>query len=436
MKNYKNIFLFLSVFLAFSCEDDVLGLNDDPNIFTSVPGELQIGTAELSAIKLASSDASRYSAVFAGHATGAGAQFVNTQVYDVTSGDFSDLWGDAYQEGLTQAREVASRAEESGNDVLRGVALIIESIHLGELATFFGDIPNTQAGDQINFPNPQFDEQQSVLGDVQAKLTEAISLVGGAPGTIYATGLSTSSTWAQVAHGLKARYYLIAKDYTNALAEAQMSFSTVGSGLVSVQQDVVGAKNFWYQFGVDQRAGNVIGAGSYLFKMLNPDDASVQRMLATPGDAERFEFYYNNVDGEMNYSGVFAPDASFPIINWYEVRFIEAEAQYRNGNESGARDVFNQVRNQLGVEYSSSFPETTTSGGDLLKEILEEKYITLFCSGQTFHDLARTNNLINIQPTSGTELPARFLYPQSEINNNTNTPDPRPGLFSPTPINQ
>ena len=43
---------------------------------------------------------------------------------------------------------------------------------------------------------------------------------------------------------------------------------------------------------------------------------------------------------------------------------------------------------------------------------------------------------IELMPNSGDKLPERFLYPQSEIDANPNTPSPIPGFFEPTRINR
>ena len=59
---------------------------------------------------------------------------------------------------------------------------------------------------------------------------------------------------------------------------------------------------------------------------------------------------------------------------------------------------------------------------NLLKEILIEKYVSLFGQVEAFNDVRRTSNLIGVPVNNGTALPGRFLYPQSEINSNANTP--------------
>jgi hypothetical protein len=71
----------------------------------------------------------------------------------------------------------------------------------------------------------------------------------------------------------------------------------------------------------------------------------------------------------------------------------------------------------------------------LLKEILTEKYVSLFGQLEPFCDIRRTKNLIGVVPTFGTKLPERFLYPQDEINTNSNTPSGA-DLFAPLELFQ
>ncbi len=58
----------------------------------------------------------------------------------------------------------------------------------------------------------------------------------------------------------------------------------------------------------------------------------------------------------------------------------------------------------------------------LLKEILQEKYVSLIGQIEQFTDVRRTHNFIGVPPNVGTVLPQRFLYPQDEISTNPNTP--------------
>ena len=56
------------------------------------------------------------------------------------------------------------------------------------------------------------------------------------------------------------------------------------------------------------------------------------------------------------------------------------------------------------------------------REILVEKYVSLFGQLEPFCDLRRTKNAIGIAPYTGTQLPGCFMVPQDEINANSNAP--------------
>ena len=83
--------------------------------------------------------------------------------------------------------------------------------------------------------------------------------------------------------------------------------------------------------------------------------------------------------------------------------------------------------------------DNITKEDALLREILEERYITFYGQIEGFNDVRRTRKElhgIKLMPNSGDKLPERFLYPQSEIDANPNTPSPIPGFFEPTRINK
>lgn len=238
-----------------------------------------------------------------------------------------------------------------------------------------------------------------------------------------------------VAHSLKARYFLIAKNYPSALTEAQLGISSSNGDLLANHSATTGARNLFFVFTKIEREGYLTIEGSHLYNLVSNNGAA--RILATPGEAQREAFYYeDNVNPNTASGGVFAEDASFPIISFIETKLIEAEAAQRTGGD--ALTPFNEVRAELATVYGGAFPATTSTGATLLEEILEEKYISLFGSLQVFHDVRRTDNLIGvpIKNPDTTVLPQRFLYPLSEINSNTNTPSSGVGLYDKVQVNQ
>lgn len=430
--------ILLMGIMLLSCSDFTDGINESPNDFTSAPGNLLVGQSQLEAVLLSGSNNSRFAGIFTDQFTGADRQYSTVQIYGVTAGDFDDTWADIYVSGAANARIAKNAGISSGDDLLAGVSGIMEALLIGEATALWGDIPYTEAFNLSEFRNPSYDSQASVLVAVQTLLSDAIIKIGSAGvANVYNTAFTANDAkWAEVAHTLKARYYLIAKDYPNALIEAQKGIQTAASSLLSSHGTETGSRNLYYQFEAEQRGGYLTATDSHLTKLLT---GVIPRAITTPGDVERFKDYFiqetNVVSLNTAEDGYFGTSASYPIVSFIENKLIQAEAAQRTGGD--ALTPFNSVRNHLATKYSASFPESTSTGTTLLEEILEEKYVSLPGSLQVFHDARRTKNLLGV-PNKGTgtaSIPQRFFYPQSEINANSNFPG-LVDLFTPTPINQ
>lgn len=439
MKKYLKIKcgILLVLVLNVSCESYVEDINVDPNNFTDAPGSLVIGQAMLEAIKVSESQASRYAGIFTDQFSGCDRQFISYENYNVIATDFDDTWDDLYADGVGQAKYVQEKALESEDEVLQGVGQIMEALLIGEATSLFGDVPYTQAGKPIEFPNPAYDSQPTILSDIQSLLDNAIANVGNAKvSNAYGASIfvGNDATWKEVAYTLKARYYLVAKDYSSALSASMNGISSPSGDLLAVHTTVDGQENMYWQFVVEERVGYLgICNNPLLVQLL---DGTKPRKLATPGDAARLDHYFDTESSELNTSddGYFAVDASFPIVSWVENQLIMAEAAARTDGDG--QTPFNEVRAYLESQYGGSFPPTSSTGDALIAEILEEKYISLPGSLQVFHDMRRTDNLIGvpIKNNTASDVPQRFLYPQVEINANDSFPGSE-NLFTPTAVN-
>lgn len=435
MKNIIKTLFFLLITLSFvACSDFTDGINENPNTFTSAPGSMLIGQANMEVVKLFSSQAGRTSSIFTDQLSGIDRQYTSLNIYVTTAGDYDDDWQDLYASGFAQAKLAEADAIKDGNKVLEGVAQIVQGMLVAEAASLWGDVPFVEAGDYVKFQNPKYDGQKSVLDAAQSLFSKGITNVGaatvsasfGAP--VYKTN---SATWAKVGNSLKARYYLVAKDYPNALTYAKLGISNRNEDLLSNHTSTVGQKNMYFQFLAELRSGMLSGIDSNLFKLVT---GVKPRLLATPGDIQRAAFYFTGTNPRTSSGGIFAVDASFPIISFVETKLIEAEAAHRTSGD--ALTPFNAVRTELASVYGGSFPASTDSGNTLLLQILEEKYISLLGQTQVFHDVRRTNNAIGvpIKGVGATKIPQRFLYPQTEINSNKNFPG-LVDLYTATPVN-
>jgi hypothetical protein len=150
------------------------------------------------------------------------------------------------------------------------------------------------------------------------------------------------------------------------------------------------------------------------------------------------------------------------MVTYEENVLILAEALIKSNDFTGALDALNGYRAYLdaGGYWSPAYQadyehlylpydasdfapggmenaDGITANEALLREIVEERYITLTAQLEVYNDVRRTNNLLGIPVKAGnTTIPLRLLYPQSELNTNTNVPSEGVGLFEATPVNK
>jgi hypothetical protein len=363
-----------------------------------------------------------------------------------------------------------------------GIAQVMQAQAFGTLAALFGDIPFTEAGDD-NFSTPKFDGQISVYTNVQKLLDSAIanlnSGVGASPGAKDIFYGGNRALWAKAANSLKARFYMHTKEYDKAAAAAVLGITSASDDMMaphgeSYNQDF----NLYYSFCVYDRDSYMWADDAVAPRLLDPTAAEYRGNSKTSEEA-RFNYYYS--PGGIGYSalyelnilcdfdwgvpteenGFFGGNTAFPLVTYAETQLILAEAKMRQNDFSGALSALNDYRSFLDDGgtigtgyldlYESNYEPYVSAdfetGGEennggtkeasLLEEILEEKYVSMIGQLEQFNDTRRTNNALGLTPATGSSIPQRFFYPQSEINTNPNTPAQTPAdLFAKTPVNQ
>jgi len=166
----------------------------------------------------------------------------------------------------------------------------------------------------------------------------------------------------------------------------------------------------------------------------------------------------------INANRLSAQKAIMPMVTYEENLLILAEAGARSVSFNEGLTRLNALRAYLSsasafagdpgltklyapyvsVDFDSGGMENLdgkTSDKALLREIIEEKYVSTFGTLIPFDDVRRirkTDNDISlpIPINFGSTYPERFLIAQDEINGNSNAPSPIPDLFVKTPVNQ
>ena len=463
------ILVCITVFLTQSCSDLVADLNNDPNNQTTSAYQTILTGAEVGNILFQTGENARRAAIFAGQYTGVDRQHLGFNQYSVTTSDFNALWNDGFNDALRNAMVAEQTAvNEVVGAVTVGITQVVQAQTFGTLAALYGDVPFDQAVNE-EFQNPMFEDQVAVYSKTQILLDNAILNLEegtGRPATgsdIYFDG--NAQAWFENAHTLKARFYMHTKEYDKAYMAAQKGISTANNSMQGPHGSAAEDANLNYQFfAVEVRQSDLI-VSNFMADLMKPGSLTYRGNSKT-NESGRNNFYFttNSLGVQPNITnGYAAQSAPSAMITYQENLLILAEAGYRaNGFDTGLTHLNNfraymnaggylTNANASNILYDAYSTADFVAGGientdsintedALLREILEERYITLFGQVEVFNDTRRTENetivRVPILPNVGTVLPQRFIYPQSEIDRNNNAPNPIPDFFDKTPINK
>jgi hypothetical protein len=471
----KLIIICFITSMVSGCGNLVDDLNDNPNSPTTAPYQNILTGAEVANIVLHTGEATRKAGIFCGYYTGIDRNHLSYSTYAVTTSTFNPEWNNVYADVVSNAivaREVA--AEDGINGIAAGITQVIQAMALGTATSLWGSIPFDEAG-VPEIVSPSFEGQRAVYVKLQALLDAAIvnlSTGSGRPPSnsdIYFDG--NPQSWNQVAYTLKARFYMHTKEYNLAYAAAQLGIASASNSMLGPHGDAAENANLNYQFfAVAVRQSDLIVA-DFMASLIaptaqtNPDFANY-RGNAKTNETGRYNFLFrvNSLGTQPNIvDGFAAQDASSPMVTYQENLLILAEAGFRSAGFATGLSHLNDFRNYMAaggymtnaapgdLQYDVYDATDFAAGGienidginsddALLREILEERYVTFFGQMEGFNDLRRTRSesivKVPVAPNQGSQLPERFLYPSTEVERNLNTPNPVPGFFEPTEVNQ
>ncbi len=440
-KNSILITATLAIMVLFNaCRKDMTEINaTNPNQFSGSEGRLMITGAELANVLVNGGEAARMAGIFSGYFTGADRQYLALHQYSYTAGDFDNIWGTLYAEGVAQCRLIKDQAKASNDMVLHSVAAITEANLLLTASGLWGDIPQSEACNN-KFAEPKYDNMDDVHTYCIGLLDNAATIVAGS--SAHSGAYEGGHDWGQVANTLKARALLRKGDYSGAAAAAANGVEA-GKDLISNHSaDVPGAWNLFFDFCYWNRGGYMTCENSFLSTLLDSASSAKRHNAKTNEDA-RFAYYYSSGTAD-NYSsrdpnyldGIFASSNGFTLVGYAENQLILAECASRLGDNDKALEHLNNVRSSNAGMFADGLYDAYdlsdfgpgkmvegTSATDALRmEILVEKYASLYGQLETYSDLRRTKNAIGVPYNTGTDIPQRFLFPQSEINSNGNVP--------------
>jgi len=465
-------FLLMMVVVSMSlvsCENLVEGLNDNPNKLTpgDVEAELFLTGAQLANIIVQNGHLNRIAGMYSGQLVGYTSLYSNIYGYNLSSVESNGVWRSIYVGVLTQMRTIRERAPE--DDLLVGISKVLEAHAIGTAASLFGDVPYSEAANP-DIADPHFDNQIDVFNAAITLLDEGISNLNNGVSRnltkdIYFGG--DKDKWIQAANTLKARYYLQMKQYDKAYQAAKSGIASDDASLKfypPAENSTNGNQNLFYEILAGSRGGDIGNHGSYLMSMICPD-TSWSRNNAKTNENARYWYYEIHEEGGPVNQGIIAAQEPMPMVTYAENQLILAECAARTVNFATALGHLNDLRDWLnsGAFLNAAFadsaylyeqynaadfanggmenPDGVSATQALLREIIEERYVSCFGTYIPFNDVRRLrksdSDLIVPFPLNpgGTQQPQRLPYAFTEINANSNIEDD-PGIYQVTPVNQ
>lgn len=467
MKNI--IYVALSLLLIFStgCEKVVEGINDNPNEISSdsfEAGILLLKGIELANISVQAGHETRIGGMWTGQTKGLILLYKSLAEYNISAEETNGIWQNAYQGVVKQSRLLRQQTATSPKaKQLSGITKVLEANTLGTLASLFGDIPFTEIA-KAEIDDPKFDSQKFVFAQLQIMLDEAITDLNAAPNTAIPEDLMFAGNtikWIKVARTLKARLYVYTREYEKAYQEASLGVLAPTDALVFTPPALGnGSQNLNYKM-INQRGGYWGFTGSYL-------DVLLETKRNNKKTQENARLAYFRFDGASatNNKGIAAVNTPMTLVGYEENVLILAETAVRAGKIADGLAQLNKLRAYLAggkaftklnaldaLKYDAydlaDFEKNGIENLDgiateraLLREIIEERYVSGFTGLLAFDDLRRLGSkekdIAVLPPYNSTTIkqyPQRFIVAQSELSANQNAPVDA-GIFSVTESNR
>lgn len=463
----KKIFIILMIPVLISglsgCGSFVEGWDESPNTPTTATPALLLSNTMVSTFAAYTGQTARTAAILTQQCTGTNDQMFDViQNYNITEADVTNEWQHLY-ESCMHSSKVLMRDYAEGYPYYVGIAKILMAMNLGLTTDCWGDAPYSEAFEGLqgeDYYHPNFDSQETLLGNIQTLLDEGIIELSkpesdnetrpGADDIIF--GGDTDS-WIRTAWMLKARYALryTKRNETKATTDA-MTYITGAytAGLAGSDDDCMADfggsgndQNQWWAFEINR--GGYMRVNQFFVDLLKTkNDPRLSLYVGRTSSQHADSIYLGAPMGSSNpapysYLGDYpaSVNSSLPLITYAEIKFIEAEAEFRAGHLQEAADAYNaavvaSVEKVTGETIPTPYKNAEadeTNASITLEKIMVQKYIALFTQPEVWSDWRRTD-FPTISPYAGAtginQIPRRFPLEQSERINNINAPDPTP----------
>ncbi|MDZ7879609.1 MAG: RagB/SusD family nutrient uptake outer membrane protein [Saprospiraceae bacterium] len=328
----------------------------------------------------------------------------------------SGIWSQSFL-ALNEANRILDNlsvaTDPSVQGVLQGYASIYKAMAFGTLAVYYEKMPVTIG------KNQPFVSREDALRQAVILLENAEKVVGtGAIPTSISGKLVLGVDLKNTIVALQARYNLMLKDYTKALAAANKVSLTVKSAF---KYDAVNTNPIFF---VSYSNRNVLEPVNRAF--------GLPAALAPDTTDKRIAFYMNPAASTTVNLGFGFPKTSLSDIPVYlpgEIRLIKAECLAQSDLPGATAELNAVIKKKatedawgVGADIAAGYTGASTKDA-ILTQVYRQRCIELAFSGLRFEDSRRLGRPGPEAPAASRERNRNFVpYPQNERDNNTSIP--------------
>lgn len=413
---FRITMVFLAAITMVSCKK-YLDVNENPNAATKPPinGLMLNTTYETGLNVYRVANTTSYYVQYLANVSVGGA----TDTYEPI--DASSTWTNLY-DNMTDIYDLGRLASEQGALKYQGVAKVLMAMNLQLVHNLWGAAPYSEAFTG-NTLTPAYDDAQSIFQTCLSLLDEGISLLSSTEASVDISSADDvihhgdADAWIKTAHALKAR--LLNQLSKTSQYDPQAIFDELDAAYTSTADDAYtttfNVRNPWNQAAVNNAALlldgwlstnyiNAMDGTTYgIFDPRLPFTASLTQFGDYRGTRNGGDRYGSGIDNEESYvslTGYYSSENSpLYIITYEEMKFIEAEAAFRDGDMSRAYAAYLEGitanMDKIGVAASDrddyiNDPSVSVGEDNLtLALIFKEKYKALFLMPVTWDDARR-----------------------------------------------
>lgn len=441
MKNKVKLLYALCFTAIVGCKTgDDLYISPNNPLEGNLPSMLT--AIEVNSFQNVEGDLSRMSSIMVQHSVGLNAQYSDVQNYRITQGDFDNVWIGLYSNTMYNLKLMIDKSQiaETKSPYYTGIGKIMMALNISLATDLWGDVPYSDAFQWMSGnKTPKLDTQQDIYKSIDNLLGDAITdLSVTANSNYYLPGeedliyKGNVKLWIKAAYTLRARF-LNRTSAKVAGTEAKV-LEYLSKGISSNAENMIAphdgnSQNQWGAF-QNTRDGYMGASKLFVDRLVAKNDPRLAYFLSTNSE-DKFvggDITEESIDPDVSIIGPFFDVASnFPIITYYEAKFIEAEVKQRQGANAAA--ILNAAIS-ANVEYVTKGEESAAAVANYAQasktDILTEKWVALYNQGiEPYNDYRRTGiPVLTPRPQSAgatmSIIPKRFPFPQTTTLYNPN----------------